>query len=93
MNVISRPRIGLLCAIATTAFALFATAGSAFAAGTIEGRVVDVVTEVGIDGAEVCAVEFAAEFESCEETDGNGDYVIGLPTPTKCPLTTARFQV
>lgn len=77
MTVISRPRIGLLCVIATTAFALFATAGSALAAGTIEGEVVDAGTEVGIEGAEVCALEFVAEFESCEETDAAGDYAIG----------------
>lgn len=74
--MISRPTIGLLCAIVATAFTFFAMTGSAAAAGSIEGEVVDAVTEIGIGEAVVCAYEFQAEVEACEETDADGEYVL-----------------
>jgi hypothetical protein len=76
--MISRPRIGLLCVIVAAATSLFATTGSAAAAGTIEGEVVDSVTTVGIQGVEVCALEPAElEIVSCATTDADGEYALG----------------
>lgn len=83
--MISHSKIALLCVIAMAVASLFATAGSAAAAGTIEGEVLDSVSKVGISGAEVCAVkpiEFGGEiveleFYGCTETEPNGEYALG----------------
>ncbi len=74
--MISRPRLGLLCAIAAVAFSTFVTTGSAAAAGAIEGEVADAVTEVGIEELEVCAVELEVDFFACVETGPDGEYVL-----------------
>ena len=76
--VISRS-CGLLCVLAATLAALFATAGSAAAAtGKIEGKVIESVGEVGIEDAEVCALD-PVEFEvvACTTTGSDGKYVLG----------------
>lgn len=76
--MISRPRIGLLCAMAAAVVALFAMAGTASAAtGKIEGEVVDSVTELGIEDVEVCAFSAEVEFEACETTGSDGKYALG----------------
>lgn len=59
-----------------TAFSSFASTGSAAAAGTIEGEVVN-VSKVGIEGVEVCAYQLPEEKVSfCEETEAEGEYVL-----------------
>ncbi len=73
----SRPRIGLLCVFAAAALSLFSSAGAAAAPGAIEGEVVEVGTEIEIEEAVVCAYEFQAETRACEETDSNGEYLLG----------------
>lgn len=76
--MVSRSRIGLLCAIVVSVTAFFAATGSAFAAGTIEGEVVDSVSEAPIEEVEVCA--YGSASESCAETDAAGEYALtGLP--------------
>ena len=77
--VTSRSRIGLLCVMAAAVVALFAITGTATAAtGSIEGKVVDAVTEAGIEEVEVCA--FDEVVEVCELTGPGGEYVLsGLP--------------
>ena len=79
--MVSRSRIGLLCAIAAALVALFAATGSASAAGTIEGEVIDSVSHVGIEEVLVCALDpVELEFVDCTETDADGEYVLaGLP--------------
>jgi len=79
--VTSRPRIGLICVAAATVVALFAVAGTAAAAtGNIEGKVVDAVSEAGIENVEVCAFDEVEVVEVCELTGLNGGYVLsGLP--------------
>lgn len=78
--MISRPRIGLLCAFAVAAAALFATTGSAVAADTIEGEVVDAVTKVGIEEVGVCALNPAGgTIVACVESGADGEYAISLP--------------
>lgn len=75
--MVSRPRFGLLCAVAVAALSLFATTGTAAAVGTVEGEVVDFVSKAGVEEVEVCAldpVEF--EFVSCKETDEDGEYAL-----------------
>lgn len=76
--MISRSRIGLLCASAMAIASLFATTGSAAAAGTIEGEVIDATTKVGIEEVRVCPYELP-EFEafSCDFTDSSGEYSLG----------------
>jgi len=74
--MISRSRIGLLCATATVALLLFATTGAAAAAG-IEGEVVDSVSKAGVEEVEVCVYEAVGfEFVACTETDQNGEYAV-----------------
>lgn len=74
--MISRSRIGLLCAVATMALLLFATTGSAAAAG-IEGEVVDSASAVGVEEVEVCAYEASTfKLAVCTETDPNGEYTL-----------------
>jgi hypothetical protein len=57
---------------------LFAATGSASAAGTIEGEVVDAVSKNGIEEVEVCALD-PVEFEilTCVETGPGGEYTLG----------------
>jgi hypothetical protein len=79
MTVTSRPRIGLLCAVVVAVVALSVTAGTAAAAtGKIEGKVVNSVTELGIEGVDVCALD-TVEFEpvACDTTGPDGKYVVG----------------
>lgn len=74
MPVISRSRIGLLCAMAVAVVALFAMTGTAAAAtGKIEGEVIDSVTELGIEGVQVCAYDAV---EVCGTSDPDGKYAI-----------------
>lgn len=74
----SRLRIGLLCALAMMAVSLFTATGSASAAGTIKGEVVDAVSEDGVEEVEVCALD-PIEFEilQCVETGPGGEYTLG----------------
>jgi Carboxypeptidase regulatory-like domain len=73
MTVISRPRIGLLCAVAAAVVALLMTTGTAAAAtGKIEGEVTDSVTS--IEGVQVCAFD---QVEACGTTGPDGKYAIG----------------
>jgi hypothetical protein len=60
------------------AFCFFATTGSASAAGTIEGEVVNAVSKNGIEEVEVCALD-PVEFEilNCVETGSGGEYTLG----------------
>lgn len=75
--VLSHPRLVLLCAVLATAFSLLVSTGSAAAAGTIEGEVVDVVTKAAIDEVEVCAYQLPdEELILCEETEADGEYAL-----------------
>lgn len=76
--MVSRSRIGLLCVLAMATFSLFVATGSASAAGTIEGEVVNAVSKNGINEVEVCALD-SVEFEilECVETGSGGEYTLG----------------
>lgn len=74
----SRPRIGLLCTVAAVLGALFAMSGTAAAAtGKIEGKVIDGVSDLAIEGVEVCAFDATTEFEECGTTGSDGKYALG----------------
>jgi hypothetical protein len=77
----SRLRLVMLCAIAVGAFSLFASTGSAAAAGEIKGEVVEAGSSLAVEGVEVCAFKLPTyELLACEETDVNGKYALsGLP--------------
>lgn len=76
--MVSRSGIGLLCTIVIAVVSLFAATGTAAAAGTIEGEVVDAATEVGIEEVEVCPYQLP-EFEAftCHLTNADGEYALG----------------
>jgi len=59
------------------ACSLFAATGSASAAGTIKGEVVDAVSKAGIEEVEACALD-PVEFEilDCVETGPGGEYAL-----------------
>jgi hypothetical protein len=77
----SRLKLVLLCAISVAAFSLFASTGSAAAAGEIKGEVVEAGSSLPIEGVEACAFQLPSyEIFACEETDVNGKYaLVGLP--------------
>jgi hypothetical protein len=73
----SRPRLVLLCAILAAAFSSFASTGSAAAAGTIKGEVVNVATKAAIEEVEVCAYQLPEEkLFFCAETEVDGEYAL-----------------
>lgn len=73
----SRPRLVLLCAVSVVAFSVFAAPGSAVAAGTIEGEVVEAGTSIGIEEVVVCAFQLPEyEPEFCGETGAGGEYAL-----------------
>jgi hypothetical protein len=73
----SRPRLVLLCAVFAAAFSLFVATGSAAAAGTIEGEVVEAGTSTGIEEVVVCAYKLPEyEPEFCGETGAGGEYAL-----------------
>jgi hypothetical protein len=51
----SRLKLMLLCTISVAALSLFASTGSAAAAGEIKGEVVEAGSSLAIEGVEVCA--------------------------------------
>lgn len=74
----SRLKLVLLCAISVAAFSLFASTGSAAAAGGIKGEVVEAGSSLAVEGVEACAFQIPTyELFACEETDVNGKYALG----------------
>lgn len=68
----------LLLTLAMGVAMLIPTGASAAPVGKIEGEVADAITTDGIEGVLVCAVEVPDfEFEACEETGPNGEYLLG----------------
>jgi hypothetical protein len=56
---------------------LLATTGSAAAAGTIEGEVIDSVSKAGVEEVEACVYEAVTfKFVACTETDQDGAYAL-----------------
>lgn len=77
----SRFKLAMLCAISVGAFSLFASTGSAAAAGEIKGEVVEAGSSLAIEGVEACAFQLPTyELFACDETDVDGKYALsGLP--------------
>lgn len=77
----SRLKLVMLCALSVAAFSLFASTGSAAAAGEIKGEVVEAGSSLAVEGVETCAFQLPTyEILACEETDVSGRYALsGLP--------------
>jgi len=74
----SRLKLMMLCAISVAALSMFASTGSAAAAGEIKGEVVEAGSSLAIEGVEVCAFQLPSyKLFACEETDVNGKYTLG----------------
>lgn len=75
--MISGPRLGLLCTIATATLLIFAMTGTAAAVGMIKGKVVDFTDKAGADEVRVCALEPAQlKFAGCTFADEDGEYTL-----------------